>query len=49
MIEMKMAEKNMSAYRLVAEFLLKFISEITNSSSAIEDQNLIGIGSDFNA
>src|SRR5436189_112371 len=49
MIEMEMAEKNVSADRLVAELLLEFISEVTNSGSTIEDQNLIGVGPDLNA
>src|SRR5437899_6604794 len=31
MIEMKMAEENVSADRVVAELLLEFISQITNS------------------
>jgi hypothetical protein len=44
-----MAEKNVSADGLIAELLLEFISEITNSGSAIEDQNLICVGSDFDA
>ena len=49
MIEMKMAEENVSADRFVAELLLELISEITNSSPAIKDQNLVCVGSDFNA
>src|SRR5207253_5629483 len=46
-IQMKVAEKNVSADRFIAEFLLELVSEITNAGSAVENQNLIRVGSDF--
>ena len=49
MIQVKVAEKDMGADRFIAEFLLELVSEITNAGSAVENQNLIRVGPDFNA
>ena len=48
-VEVEMAEEDVCADRLVAVFLLKVITEVADAGSAVENQNLIGVGSDFNA
>src|SRR5437867_7424690 len=47
MVEMKMAEENVSVDRPAAELLLKLVSEKAESGPAIENKNLIRVGSDF--
>ena len=49
MIEVEMAEEDVRADRLIAVFLLELIPQIANSGSAVENQNLIRVGSNFNA
>src|SRR5206468_8129887 len=48
-VEMKMTEENMRADGLVAEFSFKLISKEADSRAAIKNQNLIRVGTDFDA
>jgi len=43
MVQMKMAEKNMSAYGVITELLQQFISEEPNACPAIKDEDLIRV------
>src|SRR5881296_3965461 len=45
-VEMEMAEEDVCVDRLVAVFLLKVIAEVADAGSAVENQNLICVGSD---
>ena len=49
MVEMEMAEENMGLMGLSPNSLLKFVSEQANPGSAVENENLVGVGPDFDA
>ena len=44
-----MTEENVSADRPVREFLFEFVSKEAKPGSAVENQNLVRIGTDFDA
>jgi hypothetical protein len=48
-IEVKVAEEDMSANGLIAEFLLQLLSKQPDSGAAIENQNLITFRTNFDA
>jgi len=48
MVQMKVTKENMSADGSVCELLLKFIPEETKARASIKNENLIGVGADFN-
>jgi hypothetical protein len=48
-IEVKMAEKDVSANGLIPEFLFQLLSKQPDSGTAVEDQNLITFRTNFDA
>jgi hypothetical protein len=48
-IEVKMAEEDMSANGLIPELLLQLLSKQPDSGTAVEDQNLITIRTNLDA
>jgi hypothetical protein len=49
MVEMEMAEENMSFDGIVAKLLLQVVSEQTKPGSTVENENLVGVGPNLNA
>src|SRR5437762_10706769 len=47
-VEVEMAEENVRADRLVAELLLQLTSEQANACAAIENEDLVRVGSNLN-
>jgi hypothetical protein len=48
-VEVKMAEENMSSNGLIPEFLLQLLSKKADSGTTVEDQNLVTFRTDFDA